>query len=416
MSTQQEIPPLPIGYDGVGEVEDRILADLTARLDGSLVEELTEGGSPARLQRVELPGGAHVIKLLVDHPGAVDGHDLGSFHVKIRQIEKVRRERAVLGDVYTELSHEFYGDNWAAYTMPFYPNHDIAQPLREDEDPRHRYVPQVRTILLDLVGRGYLSERVPAPPGNIAEVHADRLIRRFRLLREYLPAELTDAERIVVNGVPCRNPLRLAETIVADPSLTAGIDPVHLHYPVHGDLNTRNILVTDEARLAGGDGGYRIIDPRGTLDPWDTAYDLSKILFSFSVWDAGLRKGFALGSVPGGEWTVGIRGGNYPNYVTAAHGLLPLLRSLPGFDELTGQDPGWESRYLLGHAFHLLAEAACRLSDIKKRTNENDSFQLSPIELATGHYLYGVLFLEDAVARLQRDGRVDHDAALAHLT
>ncbi|MGW4796410.1 hypothetical protein ACWEPC_28715, partial [Nonomuraea sp. NPDC004297] len=32
-------------------------------------------------------------------------------------VEKVRRERAVLGDVYTELSHEFYGDNWAAYTM-----------------------------------------------------------------------------------------------------------------------------------------------------------------------------------------------------------------------------------------------------------------------------------------------------------
>lgn len=416
MRTQQETATAPLEASEVERIEESVLADLIGRMGAEAVEELTEGGSPARLVRVQIPDGtAQVVKLLVDLPGAVDGHDLDSFHVKIRQIEKIRRELPDLHEVYTGLTNEYYGPEWAAYTMPFYPNSDIADPLRQGEQPSRRYEPGLRNILGDLIGRGYLRERTEAAPGQIADVHGDRLTRRFWLLQKYLPSELTDAERIVVNGVECRNPLHLAQRIIDDPALTAGVDPSHLYYPVHGDLNTRNILVTDEQRLARGDGGYRIIDPRGTLEPWDPAYDLSKILFSFTVWDAGLRKGFAMASSPADGWTVAIQGGNYPEYLTAAHGLLPLLRTMPEFGELTEHDRGWESRYLLGHAFHLLGEAACRLSDIKKRTNEDDDTALNPVDLATGHYLYGVLFLEDAVRQLERTGTIDHDAALSHL-
>ncbi|MGW8699851.1 hypothetical protein ACWGOK_23405 [Streptomyces eurythermus] len=406
-----ENPPAP----DVGAVEDALLGELAERIGGALTEELTEGGSPARLVKLALPGGGfQVVKLLVDIPGAVDGHDLDSFRVKIRQIEKIRAEIPELREVYTELSDEFHGDNWSAYTMPFYANQDIAAPLRAGEDVEKRYAPQLRRILSDLVGQGYLRGSEETAPGHIAEVHADRLIRRFWLLQKYLPGALVDAETITVNGVVCRNPLRLAQTLVDQPGLTAGVDPARLYYPVHGDLNTRNILVLDDAAVSAGRGGYRIIDPRGTLGHWDPAYDLSKILFSFTVWDAGLRKGFRLAQ-DAGEWQVAIEGGTYPAYRAAAHGLLGLLRGLPEFQRLTADDPGWESRYLLGHAFHLLAEAACRLSDIKKRTGEDTADQLDPVDLAKGHYLYGVLFLEDAVRQLEAEGRVDHDAALSLL-
>ncbi|MFJ1958755.1 hypothetical protein ACIOGT_38075 [Streptomyces microflavus] len=416
MSTQREATALPLDATGIEAVEEAVIADLTGRLGATVSDELTEGGSPARLVRIDLPdGGAGVIKLLVDLPGAVDGHDLDSFRVKIQQIAKVRQDAPGLGDVYTELSDVFYGSNWAAYTMPFYPSRDIAEPLRHGEKPGAHYEPELGTILDTLITHGYLRERTSIGPGHIADVHGDRLSRRFWLLQKYLPAQLTDADRIVINGMVCRNPLHLAQRIIDDPSLTAGVDATWLHYPVHGDLNTRNILVTDERKLANRVGGYRIIDPRGTLGPWDPAYDLSKILFSLSVWDAGLRKGFTIDSARSDEWTVGIRGGNYPEYITAAHGLLPLLRTLPSFRELTAGDAGWESRYLLGHAFHLLAEAACRLSDIKKRTNEDNDTALSPIDLATGHYLYGVLFLENAVQQLEASGSIDHEAALARL-
>ncbi|WNI18808.1 hypothetical protein [Actinacidiphila sp. ITFR-21] len=413
MSTQHEIQPTPAA--DVGAVEETLLEELAGRLGGSLAEELTEGGSPARLSRLELPGrDPQVLKLLVDIPGAVDGHDLESFRVKIRQIEKIRTDLPALHGVYTDLSHEFHGDNWAAYTMPYYPNRDIAAPLRDNEDIEKRYAPQLRRILTDLIGAGYLHSDEETGPGNIADVHGDRLVRRFWLLQRYLPGALVDADTIVVNGVECRNPLKLAQTLLDDPRLTAHVDARRLYYPVHGDLNTRNILVTDDRELAAGTGGYRIIDPRGTLGHWDPAYDLSKILFSFTVWDAGLRKGFRLDN-QGAAWQVAIDGGNYPSYDAAARRLLGLMRGLPAFQELTEHDPGWESRYLLGHAFHLLGEAACRLSDIKKRTGEDSEDQLDPVDLAAGHYLYGVLFLEDAVRQLETEGRVDNDAALAHL-
>ncbi|GAA2230723.1 hypothetical protein GCM10010232_16350 [Streptomyces amakusaensis] len=400
----------------MGEEEDALLAELAGRLGGTLADELTEGGSPARLAKLDLPDGdPQVIKLLVDIPGAVDGHDLESFRVKIQQIEKIRDEIPALRGVYTELSHAFHGENWAAYTMPFYPNQDIAAPLRAGEDIEKRYAPQLRTILSDLIGEGHLRDSAETGPGHISEVHGDRLIRRFWLLQKYLPSSLVDAPEIVVNGVTCRNPLQQAQRLLDDPRLTSGIDPKRLYYPIHGDLNTRNILVTDEAALAGADtGGYRIIDPRGTLGLWDPAYDLSKILFSFTVWDAGLRKGFRL-ERQDRDWQVAIDGGNYPAYRSAADGLLGLLRGLPEFRRLTENDRGWESRYLIGHAFHLLGEAACRLSDIKKRTGEDSEDQLDPVDLATGHYLYGVLFLEDAIRQLEAEGRVDHDAALSHL-
>ncbi|GAA1982650.1 hypothetical protein GCM10009799_04780 [Nocardiopsis rhodophaea] len=399
--------------EDVSAIEAELLSQLAGELNGTLGEELTEGGSPACLARVDRADGTpQVLKLLVDIPGAVDGHDLGSFRTKIRQIEKIRADVPALHDVYTDLSHEFHGDNWAAYSMPYYPSRDIAAPLREGEDTNKRYTPQLRNVLADLIGHGYLRSSEATEPGHIAEVHADRLIRRFWLLQKYLPSELTDAGVIVINGRACRNPLQLAQTIVDKPSLTEGIDPQWLYYPVHGDLNTRNILVTDDERLSMGEGGYRIIDPRGTVGHWDPAYDLSKILFSFTVWDAGLRKGFVLGQ-SSGEWQVAIDGGTYPSYRTAYWELLGLLRDLPTFQQLTENDSGWESRYLLGHAFHLLGEAACRLSDIKKRTGEDSEEQLDPVDLATGHYLYGVLFLEDAVRQLESHGRVDHDSALS---
>jgi Phosphotransferase enzyme family len=382
-------------------LEEELLADLLLSLGGSEPVELTEGGSPARLVKMQTPGGVIVLKLLVDLPGAVDGHDLASFRVKIGQIAKIRHEIPELGGVYTELYDQFHGPNWSAYTMPFYPNQDIGASLRGENQSSGQFWTDIELVLTDLIQLGYLRADAPAPPGHITAVHVDRLARRFWLLRKYLPAGLTESEMLTVNGMHCRNPLSLA-LVLRDSGLTAPIDPARLYYPVHGDLNSRNILMTA--------GGYRVIDPRGTIDYWDPAYDLAKLLFSLTVWDGGLRRGFDIDS--SGEWRVAIHGGPYRGYREAAASLLGRLRAMDCFAELTAKDPGWESRYLLSHAFHLLAEAACRLSDIKKRASETDAHQISPIELAMGHYLFGVLFLEHAARQLEREGMIDHGSAL----
>ena len=274
------------------DLENDLLAGLADQLGGTDPVELTEGGSPARIVRLQVAGGRRiVVKLLVDLPGTVDGHDLASFRVKIHQIAKIRREAPELSLVYTDLDEQFHGSNWSAYTMPFYPNEDIGACLRAGSGRLDEFYEKITRVLADLISAGYLRARQPAAAGHIAEVHLDRLARRFHLLEKYLPRELTQDPVLVVNGTECRNPLRLAR-ILGESGLLAGIDPAHLYYPVHGDLNTRNILMTN--------GNYRIIDPRGTVDNWDPAYDIAKVLFSLTIWDAGSGGGSRSAGTPDG--------------------------------------------------------------------------------------------------------------------
>ena len=383
-------------------IENQLISKLSGRLKANNPLELTEGGSPARL--VKLDDANHemiVLKLMVDVPGAVDGHDLDSFRTKIEQILKIRREIPELAERYSDLSSQFHGPDWSAYSMPFYQNVDIADSIRGDKRDLGKFWSDLSSVLSPLISHGYLRSTVRAPQNTMLSMHVNRLERRFWLLKQYLPAELTEADVNIINGVPCRNPLKLAQAI-ARSDLAHAIEPRVLHYPVHGDLNTRNILMTND--------GFRIIDPRGTLQHWDTAYDFSKLLFSLTAYDLGLRQGFEVDNTR--SWRVDIRGGMCEGYRSAAIDLYRRLRCVPGFDELTKGDTCWETRFLFSHAFHLLAEAACRLSDLKERTSDITCQQISPLELANGLYLFGAIFLEDAASQLEQKGAVRHDETL----
>ncbi len=409
MTTAVLVPITPT--EGTGLREDELIAELAVELRANVEQELTEGGSPARLIRLVMPDGSRqVLKLLVDMPSAVDGHDLESFRVKLRQLDTIHADAPKLAAVYTKKLREFHGADWSAYTMPYYPSEDLASCLRGRNPDETRFFDRLDLCLRALARHGWGLGSTPVPSGQISEIHANRLDRRFWLLEKHLPAEYTSGERIVINGRSCRHPLKIARQLMRQPSLTRRLDPTHLHFPAHGDLNTRNVLITgtDQQRRP----TFRIIDPRGSLHYWDVAYDLSKLLFSLTVWDAGLREGFDItsqsrhgSSRP--SVTVAHRGGLYPSYRSAVDKLVGFFEGHDEIARLVQIDPGWKSRVLLGHAFHLLAEAACRLSDVKKRAGEATSVDLSPIELATGHYLFGALFLEDAVSRLARYGEID---------
>ncbi|MEY9213268.1 hypothetical protein NI17_001615 [Thermobifida halotolerans] len=401
----------------IGARENGLIDELTDELHATMEGEMTEGGSPARLVRLLMPDGTRqVLKLQVEMPGAVDGHDLESFRVKLRQIDKVRADAPALGEMYTEKLREFHGWDWSAYTMPYYPNEDIAACIRGPQPRVEEFFDRFDVTMSVLAERGWSLAESHAEPGQISEIHSDRLTRRFWLLQEHLAGEFTEQGRIVVNGVPCRHPLEIARLLKERPELTRHVDATRLHFPAHGDLNTRNLLITGKS---GGRPAVRIIDPRGTLKNWDVVYDWGKVLFSLTVWDAGLREGFEIGveKSAGAPTAVAVRqrGGIYPGYRAAVARLVEAIENHAQLAPLVAEDPGWKSRLLLGHAFHLLAEAACRLSDIKKRESEKGAVDLSPIELSTGHYLFGVLFLEDAVAQLERRGEIDPESHLALL-
>ena len=140
-----------VDMQAIHALEEELLADLLVSLRGSDPVELTEGGSPARLVKMRTPSGMTVLKLLVDLPGAVDGHDLASFRIKIDQISKIRHEIPELGEVYTELCDQFHGPNWSAYTMPFYANQDIVASLRAEDQASEQFWADIELVLTDLI-------------------------------------------------------------------------------------------------------------------------------------------------------------------------------------------------------------------------------------------------------------------------
>ncbi|MFE2728233.1 phosphotransferase family protein [Kitasatospora sp. NPDC059327] len=391
-----------------GWTDETALAAVADTLGLTVGTEILEGGSPARVHRATGRAGDElVVKVLVPAPGAVDGHDLVSFRHKRRQIELLRAVAPRLAAHYLPVAHVLDGDGWAACTTPFYDSADLAAPLRESPRGTREFFRRYRALLQALILDGYAVRSHPAPAAHLADVVVGRFLRRLPVLRRALPEDLMGAERLTVNGVPCEAPHLVLERLAGR---LARLAPARLMAPAHGDANTRNILVS--TRPGADTPDFRLIDPRGCVEPWDPVYDLAKTLFSLSVWDPALRTGFAVSGGPGRGYRVGFRQPVFPGYRAAIHAFLPWLAAHEGLSGLFHDDPLWWERLLLTHDLHVLAEAPCRLSDRKPKPDlrGRDS---TPVELALGHYLLGTLLINDLAAQLARPGGVDATRHLA---
>jgi hypothetical protein len=399
------------GRPAGGWTDESALATVADRLGLEVGAELLDGGSPARVYRARTADGGEVaVKILVATPGAVDGHDLGSFLAKRKQIEKIRAEAPQLAQRYLPITDQLDGEGWATYTTPFFHSVDAAACLRTgDEEGLTVFFAQQTMILQDLLAGGYRVDSVPTPPGHLAEVHIGRFLRRLPILERALPAAVR-VDRLVINDMPCESARIVLRRILdrAEDRLDR-MSPARLMFPAHGDANIRNTLIGT------GPIDFRIIDPRGSTAPWDPVYDLAKTLFSLTVWDAALRLGLEInqhGTAEPAQYEVVHRHPYYPNYRAAALRYQPYLSSLPIVNELFTNDPYWQERLLLTHDLHVLAEAPCRLSDRKPKPDLSGR-KSAPEELALGHYLCGTLLINDLASRLARSDDLDSQAHLA---
>lgn len=364
------------------------------RIGLTVSDEILDGGSAARVFHARSGDGTPlVLKVAVERPGLVDGHDVGAFLGKLRQIGCILAGDPRLAVRYLPVLHAVRGPGWAACTTPFYPSTDLAAPLRSSPDPTGFFA--LHTDLVnDLIVSGYGQTIVPADPRFVTDVLVARIPRRRALLAGHLPPDLLDADPLTINGIECVSPWRLLDSLVTDPPRWwSRIAPPRLMFPAHGDANTRNVLV--------GEDGLRLIDPRGSTDLWDPMYDLAKTLFSLTVWDPSLRLG-GYGRRGDGGWAAGFRHPPFAGYHAAADGFLDHLSAIPDFSGLMSDDPHWRSRLLFTHALHVLAEAPCRLSDPKEKRDVSGSL-LAPGDLARCHYLLGTLLLNDVVGRLNSE-------------
>ena len=412
---QQEHDEQVLSERAFGErpIDRQIYALVRSRLHAEPLRIVDDGGSSARVVLLRLQDGRrHVLKYLQHKPGLVDGHDLESLHKKVRQMQMIHAQVPALRNHYAQVCEVLSGNDWLAFTMPFYEGVDIAADLRLGGQSVDDFYTQLGFILDDLVINGYSRLAVTPPSGYVNRTQFDRLERRWWLFREHLDPGLVEADVLVINGRLCASPLRLLERLRDDARVMALLSPGNLSYPVHGDPHVRNILVDRTDRAP--ESTYRMIDPRGESMPWDAMYDFAKIAFSLSVWDGALRQGFRIDELPpqGGRlaYDVAYTQGVYAPYLAATNGFTSFLASQSNLLAVVAPSSTWVERLWFAHAMHLLAEAACRLSDARSRPGLGAG--PSPVQLSLGHFLYGTLFLNHIADALLTRAEFDVDSHL----
>lgn len=350
------------------------------------------GGSSAAVWRVRTQSGRRlVVKALTEREGLVDGHDLGTFLRKPRQIATVHRELPGLSAYYTSVIGRWRGPGWAAFAMPHHEGRPVTQPLDGPRPDVDGFVRDVTAVLGVLTERGYAQRSFPAAPGHFEATHLARVRRRLPMLHRHLPPRLLADQPIVINGRRCRPLPGLLATLGADDALLARLRPRCLAFPVHGDLHLGNLLL----RRGGPDPEFTVLDPRGVLGPWDPVYDFAKSLFSLTIFERAITGGLRVVRLnQPGEYAVSFLDSR-DGYFTAAGRFVAALAELPYFGHLDRVDPNWRTRLRFAHACHCLAEAACRLSDRKHREFGQVRGWDACLLLSTGLLLHGIRQLDE---------------------
>jgi hypothetical protein len=378
--------------DLLAEVPARVRSDLGLRT----AAWLHGGGTSARVLLCEDGDGERVVvKVLHGGAGSVDGHDLGSFLRKPQQIARVHRDLPGLSPYYVPLTGSWHGPGWGAYAMPWIDGVPPAALLASGNAGSGEFTRTVRSVFEVLGAHGYAASQILAPAGHGQAAYPGRVRRRLPLLARHLDTALTGTSKLRVNGraiAPVAELLTRAE----QPDVLAVLEPAALWYPVHGDLNLGNLLI--RRGCPGQVPAFTVLDPRGIASHWDPVYDAAKALFSLTLFDAAMAGGFAIDREGGQEYAVRLRQ-PAPALAGAAAEFPGVLASTGFFRALDRSDPAWRRRLLYAHAFHVLAESACRLSEQTHRHLPGGaSGQEARRELATGLYLCGLLLLDSLLS------------------
>ncbi len=329
-------------------------------------------------------GSKVVVKCLADGEGLVDGHDLETFRRKEAQIDHLQQVAPRVAECYPRTLAKAHEPGWSAYVFEYIDNPPLAEVIREHHSDRGAEV--LAGVWHQLVAGGYAISRHRVNPEHLwNDFYLNRIVRREVILRASLPACLFTAERVVVNGMLIRGLSRICEDAW---DLRTRLGEAVVTVPVHGDLNLRNVLFGPTRASA---DRVTLVDPRGTLAYWDPYYDLAKMLFSASIFDATMASGFNV-EQSGYEFQISLRQARDEPLLRSVLTALPWMASevAPSGDQHEGNKFPWH--VALAHACHVIAEAACRLSVTQDclSTRKNR---------AIGLLLFGMILLNDLFER-----------------
>jgi hypothetical protein len=342
-----------------------------------IVRRLPDGLSGTTLYQARAAGGEPaVVKVLRSDRSAadvVDGHDDASFRRKRLQIEHLATQLPAVAALHVPIRYELTGPGWRAHVMPFVHGTDLLT-------PPGGAARRISTVVDRLARDGWAHGIARALP-YLGPAHLGRIRRRWAFLAAAAPPAALAGGGLEVNGIPCR---ALGTLLGLAGRVVDSLEPDLLAPPVHGDLNTRNVIWTGS--------GFFLIDPRGALEPIDPCYDLGKIILSVSIWDRFARD-------PGGLAADGA-GRSFQVRVPALAGYRELLAGLPAIFAgspalVRALGRRWQARLAFSHAAHAVAEAACRVSDIRAKGQPD----AAAYQHARAFLLYGLVLLDDALTR-----------------
>jgi len=289
--------------------------------------------------------------------------------MKVKHQNWLRAGTDQIKTLYPEIIQESNGEDWSWITMLWWDGDSIIEGVYTGKVTLDLFCRRLQRVLDFLFIHGYAHTITVSYPEYSTNAYISRVKRRLQYLLRTELKPIVLADELVVNGVKCFNPIVLLDRIEASENLRRAINPPKLYFPLHGDLNLRNLLIKNQFDEAeDNDLGHYIhlLDPRGEITQWDISYDIGKMFFSVSLFEALQDSSFTIDYSCESKFPkVTVQASS--NWLTHFEAVLTafctaLNRASTFRTMLEREEPLWQHRLLFVHACHTLAEAACRVS------------------------------------------------------
>lgn len=186
--------------------------------------------------------------------------------------------------------------------------------------------------------------------------------------------KILNSENIVINNKNFKNPQKIIQSIKENKKLLKKLETHFLSDCIHGDLNLKNVLTDSENR-------FKLLDLRGSVQPWDLFYDLGKIIFTIGF-DPICN--FELKPKIQSNNNILLYCSNNKTIINWSNVALiveDFLSNSPDFLLLRQREKNWKLKLRITFAIHFLADSACRLVTGSKTIQPLSSYILGTIYL-----------------------------------
>jgi choline kinase len=196
----------------------------------------------------------------------------------INEIEYLKQLPESLKSYFTELIDSEIGEDFAWYTMKFFPELSFKKLILSGKITTTDSIDFLIYLVNFMKNNVYNINPTATHKNYVNSVHYYRVLVRKDITCERAPIfqKIFNADSIYLNGVEYTNILPLINQMYCCEQLTKKLTPPQLNL-IHGDLHFDNILVNPNKHPF----NFKLVDPKG-FKVGDSMYDISKLIHDFN--------------------------------------------------------------------------------------------------------------------------------------